>query len=210
MFIGRTDIEAETPVLWPPDVKGWLIGEDPDAGRDWGQEEKGTTEDEITDSMDMSLSKLRKLVMDREAWRAAIHGVAKSRTRLRDWTELKTQLILEGQAISGGSLYIKMPWGFPGGPVVKNPPSHVGDVGLIPGWGAKILTGHRATKPAQCNYWAHVTTRERPFHRNERSCMPQLRPNEERKKSLVRRENKCPEIKSRSHNRQLTPWGSAC
>ena len=47
VFIGRTDAEAETPILWPPDVKSWLIGEDPDAGRDWGQEEKGTTEDEM-------------------------------------------------------------------------------------------------------------------------------------------------------------------
>ena len=61
---------------------------DSDAGRDWGQEEKGTTEDEmagcITDSMDVSLSELRKLVMDREAWHAVIHGVAKSRTQLSD------------------------------------------------------------------------------------------------------------------------------
>ena len=47
MFIGRTDAEAETPILWPPHAKSWLIGKDPDAGRDWGQEEKGTTEDEI-------------------------------------------------------------------------------------------------------------------------------------------------------------------
>ena len=62
MFIGRTDAEAETPILWPPDAKGRLIGKDPDAGRDWGQEEKGTTEDEmagwLTDSMDVSLGKL--------------------------------------------------------------------------------------------------------------------------------------------------------
>ena len=47
IFIERTDVEAETPILWPPDVKNWLIGKDPDAGQDWRQEEKGTTEDEI-------------------------------------------------------------------------------------------------------------------------------------------------------------------
>ena len=47
VFFGRTDVEAETPILWPPDAKSWLIGKDPDARRDWGQEEKGTTEDEM-------------------------------------------------------------------------------------------------------------------------------------------------------------------
>ena len=47
VFIGRTDVEAEIPILWPPDVKSWLIGKDPDAGKDWGQKEKGTTEDEM-------------------------------------------------------------------------------------------------------------------------------------------------------------------
>ena len=91
VFIGRTDVEAETLLLWPPDGKSWLIGKDPDAGKDWRQEEKGTTEDEmvgITDSMYMGLGRLRELVMDREAWHAVVHGVEKSWTRLSDWTDL--------------------------------------------------------------------------------------------------------------------------
>ena len=71
IFIGRTDVEAETPMVWPPDVKNWLFGKDPDAVKDWKQEEKGTTEDGMVGwhhRLDChSVSKLQELVMDREA-----------------------------------------------------------------------------------------------------------------------------------------------
>ena len=92
VFIGRTDAEAETPILWPTHVKSWLIGKDPDAGRHWGHEEKGTTEDEMAGwhhrlygcELEWTLG-----VGDGQGGlAAAIHGVTKSRTWLSDWTEL--------------------------------------------------------------------------------------------------------------------------
>ena len=95
IFIGRIDVEAETPILWPPGANSWLIWKDPDAGKDW-REEKGTTEDEMVGwhhwLNGYDFYKPRELVMDREAWRAAVHGVTKSKTQLSNWTMLHTQI----------------------------------------------------------------------------------------------------------------------
>ena len=94
VFIRRTDVEAEMPIFWPPDAESWLIWKDPDVGKDWRQEEKETTEDEIvdgiTDSMDMSLDGLQDLVMDREGWCSVVHGIAKSQTQLSNCTDTDT------------------------------------------------------------------------------------------------------------------------
>ena len=88
IFIGRTDAEAETPILWPPDAKNWFIGKDPDAGQDWRQKKGWQKMRWLDGSMDRKMSKLRELAMEREGWHVAVHGVTKNRTWLRDWTEL--------------------------------------------------------------------------------------------------------------------------
>ena len=91
IFIRRTD--AEAPILWPPDVKGWLIRKDPDAEKDWSQEEKGTTEDKIIGWHHWlnghECEQTPVLVMDRQDWLAAVHGVAKGWTWLSNWTTTK-------------------------------------------------------------------------------------------------------------------------
>ena len=95
IFIGRTDAEGEAPIFWPPDVKSWLTGKDPDAGKDWRQEGKGTAEDEMVGwHHRLNGHEFEPTLGDSEGhgvWHAVVHWVAKSRTRLNDWTTTNTQ-----------------------------------------------------------------------------------------------------------------------
>ena len=101
VFIGRTDVEAETLILWPPHAKCWLIGKDSDAGKDWGQEEKGTTEDEMAGwhhRLDGHESEWTPGDGDEQGGLACCDSwVTKSRTRLSDWTELNWTELLSPQ-----------------------------------------------------------------------------------------------------------------
>ena len=116
IFIGST--EAEALIFWPPEVKSWLTGKDSDAGKDWGQEEKGITEDEMIGWHHWlnghSLSKLREIVKDGEAWCAAVHGVTKSQTQLSNWTTKNYfVVILDNVPSFPPSIYLtSMPWQF--------------------------------------------------------------------------------------------------
>ena len=93
IFIGRTDARAEAPILWPPDGNNWLIGKDLDAGKDWRQEKKGTTEDEMAGCHhrlnEQEIELAPGVGGGGEAWHAAVHGVTVSQTWVSDWNELR-------------------------------------------------------------------------------------------------------------------------
>ena len=144
VFIGKTDAKAETPVLWPPHAKSWLMEKTLMLGGIGGRRRRGWQSmrwlDGITNSMDVSLSELREFVMDREAWHAAIHGVTKSRS---DWTELIDVTTSLKQV------------GFSGGAVVKNPPANAGDawdMGSISGLGRSLGEGNGNPLQYSCLY----------------------------------------------------------
>ena len=104
IFIGRTEAKAEIPILWPPDMKNWLIGTDPDVGKDWRQVEKGMMEDEMVgwhhQLHGYEFEQAQDLVMDRKACCAIVHGNTKTWTQLSDWTEIIDSYILKNPPLS--------------------------------------------------------------------------------------------------------------
>ena len=153
------DAKAETPVLWPPHAKSWLIGKDSAAGRDWGQEEKGTTEDEMAgwhhwlDGRESQWTP--ELVMDREAWHAVIHAVAKSWTRLSDWTELNIIVMITTGFLLGT---VNAPCSQSGELLTLSCISRATDreaLLLISGLSVCILSSSQDLKHFKCFYEAH-------------------------------------------------------
>ena len=127
IFMGRTDAEAEAWILWPPDVKSWLIGKDPDSGKGWRQEKKRMRWlDGITNSMDMNLSKHQEIVKDKKLWHPSVHGVTKSWTWLSYWTTV---------AFLNYLIILLYTYNFPGGSDGKESACNTGNVGFIPGSG---------------------------------------------------------------------------
>ena len=127
IFIGRTDVEAETPIPWPPDAKNCLIWKEPDAGKDWRQEEKGMTVDEMAGhdhGLDGRESEWTPGVGNGQGGLVCCDswGRKESDTTERlNWTELKIKIKISNFG------------DFPGGPVIKHPPTNAGEVGSISG-----------------------------------------------------------------------------
>ena len=116
IFIGRTEAEAEVPILWPPDVKNWLTGRDPDAGKDWRQKEKQWQRMiwlySVTDSMNMTLNKPQEIVEGRGAWHASVHRVSSSESVLHiRWPEYwNFSFSLSPSSEYSGLIFFRIDW----------------------------------------------------------------------------------------------------